>query len=253
MALTAVVLGAIGLLCSAILAAGAHPWTSEASPAHITVETGAAGEPSTPAAPTSADRTPPEGSTPADDESVATSSSRAVLFSQAERQSSTGDPTNRGQGTADEESVVPPVAVEYPRMGAPVPVTESALDDDGQMHVPEDAAIAGWYAYGKAPASGTGTTVIAAHAGSVQTPQGPFYSLLAAEEGDRVSVEDAEGDLHDYAVTEVRQAGKEELDLEPYFRRSGAPELVLVTCGGQWIAEESRYADNIIVTARPIE
>jgi hypothetical protein len=146
-----------------------------------------------------------------------------------------------------------PVRLEYAAIGAGLPVVPTGVARDGQMEIPEDAATAGWYRFGPAPADGEGTTVIAAHAGSVQTPEGPLYGLRNARTGDVVRVEDASGQLHAYRVTTVDQRGKDGLDFTPYFTRSGPERLVLVTCGGQWLPERQSYADNIIVVAETVD
>ena len=36
------------------------------------------------------------------------------------------------------------------------------------------------------------------------------------------------------------------------YTRTGAPKLVLVTCGGPFDARSGHYRDNIVVTATPV-
>lgn len=144
-----------------------------------------------------------------------------------------------------------PVQLEYPEIEAQVPVTARGVTADGQMEIPQDAAEAGWYEYGNAPGDHTGTVVIAAHVGSAQTPVGPLRGLVDAQPGDLITVADAEGLRHEYQVSTVDQLNKESLDLSGYFSRDGAPQLVLITCGGEWNPARNSYDDNVIVTARP--
>lgn len=146
-----------------------------------------------------------------------------------------------------------PVRLDYEGIGAEMAVAPTGVAEDGQMEIPEDASVAGWYRFGPAPADGEGSTVIAAHAGSERTPEGPLYALRTARTGDTVRVEDASGQHHAYRVTAVEQSGKDGLDFTPYFTRSGPEQLVLVTCGGQWMPERQSYADNIIVVAEPAD
>jgi hypothetical protein len=145
-----------------------------------------------------------------------------------------------------------PVRLHYPRIDADVSVVPTGVADDGQMDIPADAGTAGWYRFGMTPGDGRGTTVIAAHAGSRQTPVGPLYALRESRTGDVVEVQDAAGRRHAYRVAAVAQQAKDGLDLTPYFQRDGTPRLVLVTCGGRWIAERGSYADNIMVVAEPV-
>ncbi|WP_218220274.1 class F sortase [Nesterenkonia sp. Act20] len=146
-----------------------------------------------------------------------------------------------------------PVEVRYPGIDAELPVQPRGVASDGQMDIPDDAAQAAWYQYGKAPADDVGTTVISAHAGSEETPIGPLYALKDARPGEEITVLDESGEEHRYAVTEVEQLGKDGLDFAPYFDRAGQHRLVLITCGGQWIPERNSYADNIIVVAEPAD
>ncbi|MGJ9424963.1 class F sortase [Nesterenkonia halotolerans] len=151
------------------------------------------------------------------------------------------------------EAAPEPVEVRYPGIDAELPVQPRGVASDGQMDIPDDAAQAAWYQYGKAPADDVGTTVISAHAGSEETPIGPLYALKDARPGEEVTVLDEAGEEHRYAVTEVEQFGKDGLDFTPYFERSGQHRLVLITCGGQWMPERNSYADNIIVVAEPVD
>ena len=176
-------------------------------------------------------------------------------------------PSPSGPGTASSPAAVPvapaapgevekvpePVRLIYPQIEAELPIAPRGVSDDGQMEVPDDAAQAGWYQYGKAPADEIGTTVITAHAGSEETPIGPLYGLTEAQPGQVVTVVDAAGAEHRYRVTETQQLGKDGLDFTPYFERTGAHRLVLITCGGQWMPERNSYAENVIVVAEPID
>jgi sortase (surface protein transpeptidase) len=74
--------------------------------------------------------------------------------------------------------------------------------------------------------------------------------LPRAEVGERVRVETAAGDVLAYRIVSVRSFPKSELPLNVY--KSGAPRLVLVTCGGPFDAASGHYLDNIVVTAVPV-
>lgn len=182
-----------------------------------------------------------------------------VSVSDSLTDTATESPTNSsevpvGPAALDAADVMPePVQVRYPAIDAEVPVEPRGVADDGQMDLPDDAGQAAWYQYGMTPADEAGTTVIAAHAGSDETPFGPFYGLLQSQRGDEVIVVDSAGDEHRYHVTATEQLDKDGLDFTPYFGRSGPHQLVLITCGGQWVPERSSYTDNVIVVAEPID
>lgn len=146
---------------------------------------------------------------------------------------------------------VPPVSLNYPSLGIDMPVVPTGVTEDGQMEIPGDAATAGWYRYGKAPADAVGHTVIAAHNGSPATPVGPLNAIGDSRAGDEIRVADRAGHEYTYRVISVEHVNKNVLNLEPYFSRDAAPRLVLVTCGGEWVPEANTYSDNVIVIAEP--
>lgn len=142
-----------------------------------------------------------------------------------------------------------PARVEVQSLGASLPVEPTGVEADGQMEIPEDAAVAAWYRFGAAPGDGSGDTVIAAHVGSQQTPRGPLRDLEEVPDGAELTVVDAEGTEHAYRSVSVERVGKEGLDLTPYFSRTGPDRLVLITCGGRWLPEQGHYEDNVILVA----
>lgn len=148
--------------------------------------------------------------------------------------------------------VDPPVRLEIPGLELSMPVDPAGVADDGSMEVPPDATHAGWYRFGPAPASATGTTLIAAHVDSRLTGIGPFAQLHRLRPGDAVEVATGAGGQHTYVVVDVLRVAKESAPVGTWFDRDGPPRLVLVTCGGAWRADIGHYADNVVVTAEPV-
>lgn len=144
-----------------------------------------------------------------------------------------------------------PVRLAYEAIGADMRVAPVGVSGDGQMAIPEDAVLAGWYRHSAAPAEADGTVVVAAHAGSIPTPRGPLYDLRDSRPGHEVVLEDEAGRRTAYRVAAVEQLTKTAIDFGAYFTRTGDKRLVLITCGGRWDEERQSYDDNIIVTAVP--
>lgn len=144
-----------------------------------------------------------------------------------------------------------PARIRYPAIKADMPASEVGIAEDGAMEVPDDAAIAGWYRYSAAPSDKSGSTIIAAHAGSIPTPRGPLYDLRESRAGQTIEIVDTKGATSLWKVADVEQLHKETLDLGPYFSDTGERKLVLFTCGGRWDKDRQSYDDNIIVTAIP--
>lgn len=145
-----------------------------------------------------------------------------------------------------------PVRVEVPDLGIDVSVQPVGLDDQGRMGLYDDPAIAAWYQWGPAPASASGSTVIAAHVDSLEYDLLPFARLKDAVAGTQVFVTDAAGTRHRYAVQVSQVIDKADVDWRAAFDRSGAPRLTLVTCGGEFDYENRRYLSNLVLTATPI-
>ncbi|WP_318241278.1 class F sortase [Cellulomonas avistercoris] len=145
-----------------------------------------------------------------------------------------------------------PVRIVVPDLGLDMPIDAVGVADDGSMEIPQDAGRAGWYRYGPAPATPEGATVVAAHVDSWTTGIGPFSRLRDVSPGARVEVTTSDGVVHVYAVRDVAQVPKSDAPVEQWFDRTGAPRIVLVTCGGAFDREVGHYADNVAVTADPV-
>jgi LPXTG-site transpeptidase (sortase) family protein len=147
--------------------------------------------------------------------------------------------------------VVPPVRVRVPSVEIDIPVGPVGVKADGLMQVPDDIRTAGWYEFGPAPESAAGSTVITAHVDSFEQGLGPFAYLKQLEAGAEIIVTTADGADYRYVVASVQNVEKTQLPLDQVFDRSGAPRLVLITCGGQFDENVLNYSDNIVVIANP--
>lgn len=145
---------------------------------------------------------------------------------------------------------VPAVRVQVADGGIDVSVIPVGVLPDGQMELPDDPAVAGWYRYGPDPASESGTTVIAAHVDSYRYGLGPFANLRYLPAGTSVVVTTEDGVDHSYTIESVQNVPRSELPLDQVFDREGQPRLVLLTCGGTFDGRD--YSDNVVVTAIPV-
>ncbi|WP_315097055.1 class F sortase [uncultured Cellulomonas sp.] len=155
-------------------------------------------------------------------------------------------------GAAPVVATPPPVRLAVPDVGIDMAVDPVGVQDDGAMEIPQDADRAGWYRFGPAPADPAGATVVAAHVDSVQTGIGQFAKLLEVAVGAGVTVTTADGVVREYRVVSVEKVPKDGAPVDQWFDRSGAPRLVLVTCGGTFRRDIGHYTDNVVVTAEPI-
>jgi hypothetical protein len=157
---------------------------------------------------------------------------------------------------ADASNQVPvvtaPTSVTVDDLGVAVTVRPEGLAEDGSMALPEDPSVASWYRFGSGPESTTGATVIAAHVDSIEYAIGPFSRLVDARPGTEVVVGAEDGSEHRYRVETIDVADKTGVPWETVFDRTGAPRLVLITCGGEFDYDTGHYLSNVIVTAVPL-
>lgn len=128
-------------------------------------------------------------------------------------------------------------------------VRSVGIQDNGELEVPDETEI-GWYQYGSAPGL-PGATVLAAHVswnGSI----GPFHRLGDLDPGATVDVVLDDGAVRTYQVVERTMYAKDELPADRIWRTTGDEVLVLITCGGDFNPNISRYQHNIVVYAVPV-
>ncbi|MCY7412480.1 MAG: class F sortase, partial [Salinibacterium sp.] len=70
--------------------------------------------------------------------------------------------------------------------------------------------------------------------------------------GAEIIVTAADGIDYRYAVESVQNVNRQQLPVDQVFDRTGAPRLVLITCGGQFDDNVFEYSDNVVVVAIPI-
>ena len=148
-------------------------------------------------------------------------------------------------------AVVPPVRVSLPAHGIEAPIDPVGVEPEGEMTLPEDVDRVGWYSYGPVPGGAEGAAVVAGHVDDAEQGLGALAPLRAAEAGDEVVVEAADGSSTRWTVTSRETIDKPGVPLGDLFARTGAPRLVLITCGGPFDPELRSYRDNVVVVAEP--
>ena len=91
----------------------------------------------------------------------------------------------------------------------------------------------------------------AAHVDLASSGPGVFYNLQTLEEGDRMSVLYEDGSETQFRVVARVTYEKDELPLDVIFSREGPSVLTLITCGGAFNSNISRYDSNVVVYAVP--
>jgi hypothetical protein len=150
------------------------------------------------------------------------------------------------------EVIRPPRQLSIGSVGIDMPIRATGVLADGQMQLPNDPNVIGWYKFGAAPGIDVGSTVLGGHIDTVKKGVGPLARLAAASEGDRITVTNSRGKPVRYEVTSVQRIAKAALPVDRLFRPDGPHRLAVITCGGQYLPDEGGYEDNIVVLARPM-
>lgn len=148
--------------------------------------------------------------------------------------------------------IVAPAALRGDHLPGDVGLVPVGVSDGGAMEIPRSGEEVGWYRFGAAPGDPVGSAVLAGHVDTFGEGPGALASTTSLEVGDSLQVERADGSRVDYAVTARVITGKDELPTEDLFTRTGAPRLVLITCGGGWREDVRSYDSNVVVTAEPL-
>ncbi|WP_243077120.1 class F sortase [Microbacterium sp. SS28] len=181
----------------------------------------------------------------------------AVPPSPAASTSAPAPPTAAVDVPVTSAEVPPPVATIAPSrlvieaLGVDMTVTPVGVEPTGQMELPVDPAIAGWYRYGPDAAATGGHVVLAAHVDAIDYPIGPLARLRDVPIGSPVVVEAADGSTRTYAVDSLTYYEKSALPTSDLFARTGAPALVIITCGGPFDSSTGHYRDNVVAVATP--
>ena len=140
-----------------------------------------------------------------------------------------------------------PTRLRVPSIGLDVPVVQVGVDEQGRMATPTGYEEVGWYAPGPAPGA-AGRAVIAGH---VDSQSGPavFYDLERLQPGELVHVLAANGSELTFRVREALLYWATDAPVQDIFRPDGPPELVLITCGGEFDRGSAMYLQRRVVYA----
>jgi hypothetical protein len=175
-------------------------------------------------------------------ESSSPSSSVTASPSPVSRTAATLDP-------AKQPASPRPVRVVLGSVGIDAVVRPVGVTRDAQMQLPRDPRVMGWYEFGPAPASGTGSVVLAGHLDSHRFGVGPLVRLRDVVVGDPIEVLSSDRVTSTYRVVRVERYDQQALPAD-IFSRTGPERLRIITCAGAY-DPETGYEENLVVTAVP--
>jgi len=145
-----------------------------------------------------------------------------------------------------------PVRVTMGSVDVDATVRPVGVSGDGQMRLPPDPRVLGWYRFGPAPGAVTGGSVVmAGHLDSRRLGLGPLVRLRDLRAGEDIEVTLSDGTTSSYTVVGLRRFDRQALPAE-LFSRSGPERLHVITCGGEYLPDAGGYQQNLVVTAAPV-
>lgn len=165
-----------------------------------------------------------------------------------------GDPDAAEDPDADAllMSASEPVSIRIPSIEVSSdPVVDLGLDHEGAMEVPADPALTGWYTGSPTPGE-YGPSVLAGHV-TWNGAESVFFRLGDMRPGDLVEVGREDGTTAVFEVTDIEQYPKDEFPTLEVYGNTDGSTLRLITCGGDYRADESFYTDNVVVYAELVD
>ncbi len=141
-----------------------------------------------------------------------------------------------------------PAHIDIPGLGVSAEVQQVGIAASGRMATIGSFSDAAWYKYGSAPGE-EGSAVIAGHLDNALGMPGVFGSLHKIEVGDEVLIENAAGRTLRFEVVKKEIIAYDSTDTEEIFTATGEPQLVLITCEGEWDQKLKQYKGRLAVFA----
>jgi hypothetical protein len=152
------------------------------------------------------------------------------------------------------DNFVSPTRIEIPKLKASAPIIPVKTSPDGELDIPLNPKIVGWWSPGAKPGATKGTAILAGHINYAGVT-GTLSAIGSLKPGDLVRVygkHDADNKKEiTFSVTGVRTYHKTALPYKQIFDQSSIGRIALVTCGGPFDASTGNYLDNVVVYAVP--
>jgi LPXTG-site transpeptidase (sortase) family protein len=143
-----------------------------------------------------------------------------------------------------------PRRLTIPALDVSASVKATGVNQRGDAQIPSNGDVLGWYRFGARPGDERGRAVVIGHRDTQRAGPGALFDLDAIAAGDQITVTAGDRTLR-YEVVALRSTPKQAL-APSLFRRAGAHQLVLITCGGDFLPEAGGYQDNLIAIADPM-
>jgi LPXTG-site transpeptidase (sortase) family protein len=157
----------------------------------------------------------------------------------------TGPVSNVSTATASDK----PVRLSIPSIGVNAAIQSVGFSKTNASDIgtPSNFVDVAWYNHSPIPGS-PGIAIIDGHLDGRYVPKGVFYRLRDLTKGESVYVKDGLGVTRQFIVTYTDSLASG-ADTSMLFQNSGTPQLVLITCTGDWQPDKHEYTHRVVVFA----
>lgn len=148
-------------------------------------------------------------------------------------------------------ALLSPNRIEIPKLKARAPIIKVSTTPDGQLDVPVDPKVVGWWSPGAKPGAKKGTAILAGHINysGVTGSLADIGKLKPDDEVDVFGIRHGRKTEILFRITGVRTYHKIRLPYKEIFDQQSIGRLAIVTCGGPFDASTGNYLDNIVAFA----
>lgn len=139
-----------------------------------------------------------------------------------------------------------PVRLMIPAINVDAAIGYAGIASDGTMEISESQDDVAWYEPGVRPGN-VGSAVVAGHYGSLNGKSSVFSDLSELNKGDKLSVQDHNGNFISFVVRESRKYDPDADATEVFSSSDSGIHLNLVTCEGSWNSAKDSYSDRRVI------
>ena len=150
-------------------------------------------------------------------------------------------------GVSPETPVLNPIELRIPAVGVDASVQDVGLEPDGSMGIPSNFEDVAWFESGYKPGQ-DGRAVFDGHVSSTDAAA-VFYHVEDLWRGSQIYVTGQDGSVLTFQVTEIDSYPVDGTPMDTIFGGTDWPQVVLITCGGEWHADEQLFDHRTVVYA----
>lgn len=141
-----------------------------------------------------------------------------------------------------------PTRIRIPSLSVDATIDEVGLSADGRIAVPSNPANAAWFNQSALPGE-KGNAVIDGHFGWKDSTPAAFDNLHRLSQGDKIYIEDSEGESTSFVVREKRIYASDAKVPDIFNSPDDGAHVMLITCDGVWNKTTQSYPLRLVVVA----